>query len=325
MIAKDSFKQELTDLIYSYSKHIKKYISGNKTDYIFCPAEDEENGISDKNYPNRTRLCYALFYETYEAENKEDIVRELFIEEVSARENDSFQGIGINLEILTSLLLSYNRETDKPLFERAKNANFDCSCGYEPRILTPQPLSEFSLDDCIYLLCDLGEEEMMFRFADEFKSNISDLTDLKIFGSIAQYYTHRLCDREFAAKEIYSAFKKSPEEFKGKGFSAVTDYIKILIEKGEANEALVVFNENENIISEFERSYYELGARIIACGAENPKIIWEKILPFLSEAMKNRMAAYIYREDFLAAAELAGDTRFLKKLQKYFDNYFKNR
>nr|MDE7293359.1 hypothetical protein [Oscillospiraceae bacterium] len=252
-------------------------------------------------------------------------VRELFTEEVKARENDSFQGIGINLEILTSLLLSYNRETDKPLFERAKNANFDCSCGYESRILTPQPLSEFSLEDCIYLLCDLGEKEMMFRFADEFKSNISDLTELKIFGSIAKYYTRRPCDKEFAAKELYSALKKFPEEFKGNEFSAVSDYIKILIEKGEANEALAVFNENENIILEFERGYFELGARIIACGAENPKIIWGKILPFLKEAMKNRMVAYIYRDDLLAAAELSGDTRFLKKLQKYFDNYFNNR
>ncbi|MDE6593542.1 MAG: hypothetical protein K2K57_10845, partial [Oscillospiraceae bacterium] len=222
MIAKDSFKQEFAGLIADYSKHIKKYISGDKTDYIFCPVEDKENGIYDKNYLNRTRLCYALFYETYKTENKENIVRELFIEEVKARENESYQIIGINLEILTSLLLSYKRETDKPLFERAKNANFDCSCGYE--FLKPRPLSEFSLEDCIGVLDNLGEKEMMFRFADEFKSNISNLTELKIFDSIARYDTRRTCDREFAAKELYSAFKKSPEEFKGSEFSAVSDY-----------------------------------------------------------------------------------------------------
>ncbi|MDE6592592.1 MAG: hypothetical protein K2K57_05960, partial [Oscillospiraceae bacterium] len=100
-------------------------------------------------------------------------------------------------------------------------------------------------------------------------------------------------------------------------------YIEILIEKGKANKALAVFIENENIISEYESGYFyfELGTKIIACGAENPKIIWNKILSILEGAMKIRMAAHSYHKELLAAAELSGDTRFFKKLQKFLDSY----
>ena len=48
-------------------------------------------------------------------------MKRLFEEELKDRETNSFQGIGSALEILTFLLMKYNREgTYDSLFERAK-------------------------------------------------------------------------------------------------------------------------------------------------------------------------------------------------------------
>ena len=115
----DDFKK----VIFGYSRDIKRYISGEREDYVFCEAKDG-NAIYDKNHTSRKKLCYALTYNVCEIMDKEKIIRELFIEELKDRETNSFQGIGDNLEMLTSLLLEIGNPSDKPLFERANNANF---------------------------------------------------------------------------------------------------------------------------------------------------------------------------------------------------------
>lgn len=79
-------------------------------------------------------MCYGLMYGGYSTESIEDAVRELFETEITARENESFQGIGANIEILTVLLRKYDNPNDESLFERAKNANFDCYCGYDKNL-----------------------------------------------------------------------------------------------------------------------------------------------------------------------------------------------
>ena len=70
-------------------------------------------------------------YFLFENIDNEDIVKRLFEEELKDRETNSFQGIGSSLEILTYLLMKHNDKNKyDELFKRAKNANFDCACGY---------------------------------------------------------------------------------------------------------------------------------------------------------------------------------------------------
>ena len=45
------------------------------SDYVYCAQHSEELGTFDKNYANRTRLCYALYYNVSEVPDKIALVR----------------------------------------------------------------------------------------------------------------------------------------------------------------------------------------------------------------------------------------------------------
>ncbi len=314
-----SYVEDFKNVIFGYSDDVKRYLSGDKEDYVYCEEKSLEHGIYDKNHKNRKRLCYALTYDVCEVTDKKDIIRELFIEELEDRETNSFQGIGDNLEMLTSLLLEIGDPADKELFERAKNANFDCACGYEPRIIKPTPLDEYSLYDCINALSDLGETELMLKFADEFKNGDLDYKDLQNLRHIAEWCTKRESDKEFAAQRLYELFQKDPQKFdKNTTFHAVSDYIELLIEKENIIEATEIFNKYKEQLSSYKRNYYKLGAVLISKGADEPKKIWSEILPFIQTDLKNSMVAPINKDCILTASKIAGDTKTEKILVKYF-------
>ena len=312
------FKKDFKNVILGYSSDVEKYLSGNKEDYIFCKANDG-GGTYDKNHTNRKRLCYALTYNICEIADKEKLIRELFIEELKDRETNSFQGIGDNLEMLTSLLLEIGDPADKPLFERAKNANFDCYCGYEARIIEPTPLDEFSLYDCINALSDLDETELMLKFTDEFKKGDLDYNALQKLRYIAEWCTKRESDKEFATERLYDLYQKEPSIFdKNTAFNAVSDYIELLIEKGDISKAEELFNCSKGILSGYKRNYYKLGAALISNGAGDPQKIWADILPFIQADMKNNMVAPVNKDIILTAAKIVGDVKSEKALVKYF-------
>lgn len=315
-----SYIEEFERVIFGYAEDVQRYLSGDKADYVYRAERSEDSGTFDKNYANRMRLCYALYYGVCEVRDKRALMRELFIEELKDRESNSFQGIGDNLEMLTSLLLELGEPPESEIFKRAKNANFDCACGYEPRILEFTPLGEYSLYDCICTLSELGENELVFKLTDEFKSGELDLEGLRELKAVAKRYTERLCDEEFAITEIYKIFQSSPESFdKTEAFHAAGDYAELLLGKGEIENALAVFNGNKDALAQFKRKFYVLGARLIAGGAEPPERIWADILPYIESDMKNNMVAPINRGIILAAAERSGDVKSLKRLRKYFD------
>lgn len=320
------FVEEFKRVIFGYADDVRKYLSGDKADYVYCEQHSEEWGTFDKNYARRMRLCYALYYNVCEVPDKAALVRELFEEELKDRETNSFQGIGDNLEILTSMLVELGEPLKSDLFKRAKDANFDCACGYEPRVIKPIPFDEFTPYECICTLSDLGETECVCRLTDEFKSMELELKGLKQLKFIGERHTNRPSDKEFAATRIYELFQKSPEMFDEQdAFYAVHDYAETLLEKGETAEALSVFNEHKERFGWSRRGFYKLGARLIAGGANAPERIWAEILPYINDDMKNGMAALANRDVLLAAAERAGDTRTAKKLQRYFDKMEKER
>lgn len=315
-----SYIDEFKTAVFGCAKDVQRYLSGDKSDYVYSAERNEERGTFDRNYSNRARLCWALLYDVCEMPNKHELVRELFLEELKDRETNSFQGIGENLETLTSLLLELGEPSDSELFKRAKNANFDCACGYEPRVFKAQPLDEFSLVDCIYALSDLDETELMFRLTDELKSGELDLKDLEGLKSIARWCTKRDSDMEFATTRTYRLFQTSPELFDNHSeFMALHDYAELLIKKGDLENAVAMFNEQKETFLRHKRTFYWLGARLIVSGAANPEKIWADILPYIKEDLKTDMIAPINRDIMLAAAKRANDGDMYETLKSYFE------
>ena len=59
-----------------------------------------------------------------------ELIRHLFTHEITAAENDSFQGFGDAFTLAAVLLANFRDPIDVPLFARAKLANFDTACGF---------------------------------------------------------------------------------------------------------------------------------------------------------------------------------------------------
>ncbi|MDE7328012.1 MAG: hypothetical protein K2N63_17325, partial [Lachnospiraceae bacterium] len=148
---------------------------GHRDSVCYKAYRDKEWGTQDANYTGRLRLaCYLL----YEKEGDEETVAWLFREELKDREANSFQGIGRTLEILTFLLKKYNDgHKYDDLFVRAKNANFDCACGYGTDFTMSETLSENDLLDCIYLCEELEYKTVMETLVAQWRDSISEWED----------------------------------------------------------------------------------------------------------------------------------------------------
>lgn len=132
-------------------------------------------GKQDENGLNRLRLaCYLLFCQVDDL----PLVERLFEEELQDRRNDSFQGIGPRLEILTALLARHNQDGRYDLlFRQAKNANFDCACGYDPELQVSDQLSDLSLEDCVGLAVLLEEPEQARQLVQIWRAGVRKWDD----------------------------------------------------------------------------------------------------------------------------------------------------
>ena len=63
------------------------------------------------------------------------------------------------------------------LLERAKNANFDCACGYDPDGQMEDDFGTNSLLDCIYLCREMKYRDVMGSLVDEWKKTITEWSD----------------------------------------------------------------------------------------------------------------------------------------------------
>ena len=149
--------------------------AGNDGTVRYQEFHNGEWGTDDKNYTNRLRLAYYLLYCHIE---DEEAVAFLFEEELKDRERNSFQGIGSTLQILTHLIRKYNGDGKYAgLLERAKNANFDCACGYDPDGQMEDDFGANSLPDGIWLCREMEYKDVMGKLVDEWKENITEWSD----------------------------------------------------------------------------------------------------------------------------------------------------
>ncbi|MDE5883634.1 MAG: hypothetical protein K2H29_00910 [Oscillospiraceae bacterium] len=293
--------REMMQLLQS---DLENYLQGRKENYCYQEEFSEEYGKDDKNYTNRTRLCYALFYAEQEIPEKETIIRELFQEEVISRENDDFQGIGVNLELLSVMLREYE-PLDSALFQRAKDANYDCFCGYDPAIYRYESLADLDLTDYVQMAGDMHLPEYACRFVDVFKKQELTLEQLQELRLFAKYDTHRDCDRELAVTKIYEAMQNAPD-IDRHSFAfcrSVEEYIELLIQKQDTAQALTIFLEHADNFREDFGSYSILGAELMLQDSACRESVWTKIHPLILEMLKEEEIPFNSYHSFAECAD----------------------
>ena len=178
------YTEIIEELIKNQSILFQKVKNDDYSEVCYCEGRDERRGTYDKNYTNRLRLAYYILFEKAETE---EIVKRLFEEELKDRETNSFQGIGSCLLILTCLLMKYNSENKyQALFKRAKNANFDCACGYDTQTEVESDLSNCDIYDCIDIAIETKCLDYAEMLVDCWKESVSDWNERTI-SSLIQY------------------------------------------------------------------------------------------------------------------------------------------
>jgi hypothetical protein len=92
---------------------------------------DDAGHEEDTHAPHRQQVAWALQYQPGGAPGDAELLRYLLEQEVAWRRAAPFQGIGEALEILAWLVARERHVEDVWLLAQAKQANFDCACGFD--------------------------------------------------------------------------------------------------------------------------------------------------------------------------------------------------
>jgi hypothetical protein len=322
------YKNILTEMLGEFRAEIDGYRSGEKDRYFYKCKHTEEYADIDENYGARGRLLYGLRFGAAEVgePEREQMVRELFEQEIIAREKSSFQGIGANLELLSVLMEQYRKPEDKPMYERAKNANFDCYCGFgideSYAAQYPADIYEYSLVDSIYLASELGMKEKLLRLVDIYKAEGLEGDRILMFKGFARM-TGRDDDREIAVKGCYErAFSGESADMNGQmdQLSAAEAMIEWLCDKGEISDAFALFKKHTDVLrSANGRAFFEMAHLIMEADNALIRDVWEHLSTYLARDITDGKLYPICLQDAKKCAELAGaklTVRQLEKMQK---------
>ena len=219
----ENMKSELVkEKLFEQSKVYQALKNGEYSQVQYVEQYDKVWGRRDRNYLNRMRLAYYLLYAHIDDENT---VVYLFQEELKDRKSNSFQGIGYTLNVLTSILNEYNVEGKYDgILDEAKNANFDCACGFDKSYKMDNDISSLDLMDCIYLSQDLEYKDVMEVLVNRWKSSIAQWTDANRKTLIG---FNSFLGKELENKEIYETLLENALAT-GKTFDIVSAYNKVI-------------------------------------------------------------------------------------------------
>lgn len=313
----------LKEKILQQQKVYSELKSGRNTDVCYQALKVPNYGTQDKNYTNRLRLVYYLFYEKIE---DEEAVLYLFKEELKDRKTNSFQGIGDTLEILTCMLRKYNAEHKyDDLFTQAKNANFDCFCGYDVNIKIIDELSKNDLLDCIYLCQTMEYKDVMEQLVEEWKDTISEWNDSNRI-TLTRFYS--FLGKEKENEELYKKLLESALQT-GKASDIVSAYNKMIqyyLGQKEYDTAKVYLDKvrNTGYCQEIQRirlfgDLLEAAFEIVCNSPETTKELWNWSKIKMRE--KTNRYGNLYQKG-IAAAKAAGDS-YADQLEQEYSDWWK--
>lgn len=323
------YKKLLSELFEKYDEELAFALDGDIEKYCYKEAVSDEQGTHDANYSNRLRLAYTISYtKKYEEHIRIDgLIVRLFNEELFDRETNSFQGIGSCLEILAQLLNKYEVPNREILFEQARNANFDCACGFDSICTRSQdilPFDSYKIEDAIDLLIELKEENLALNLLKEY-TYLEDITD-EIKMAFCKSRFHILKDKE---NELEASKKlMNMSILTGDNFSIccnMLDMIELLNSRKEYNEASRIFDmliprlhsvENWYQIGLGRRSLEQCMDIILNC-EDLAEDLWEWSEPFLKKIIDD-MHGNLYKKASFAAYKV-GDFIFSEVLSDKYD------
>lgn len=309
-------KSKILDIL---AEEADRYFGGEKNVYFYKCEHTEEYGDTDVNYFRRLRLVFALRFGVRRIGEPqlEQAVRELFEQETVSREKVSFQGIGRNIELLTLLMEPYRKPGDEEMFQRVKDANFDCYCGYdmsgeEYEDMYPDSLEDYSLEDLIYLTEDMNMNELLYALVDIFKAQGVEgerIFKLKTFAR----YTGRAEDMELAVRGSYEqAFRAENTGIQAKmqQLTAANDMIHLLVKEGRTNEAFELLKKHTEALRHGNhRAFYGCAYEIMKADRKLLLPVWAYVRMLIDKLYP------VCIGDIKKCAELAGDKKTVKHME----------
>lgn len=317
------YSELVKEKLFEQAKVYQELKSGEYSQVQYVEQYDKVWGKCDRNYLNRMRLAYYLLYAHIDDEN---VVAYLFKEELKDRKNNSFQGIGNTLNVLTAILNKYNvMGKYDGILDEAKNANFDCACGYDKDFMIDNEISSLDLIDCIFLSQDLDYKDIMEVLVIYWKESVIQWTDANRKTLIS---FNSFLGKDLENKEIYETILKNAIA-KEKTFeivSAYNDVIQYYIGSKEIEKAYLYIKRmicttdfKEILRIRLFDSVLEECFDIICGNAMNSLELWQWAKPHLSK--RTNMYGNLYMKG-IAAAKCVNDP-YSEKLELEYKEWKK--
>lgn len=314
------YTELIKDKLFEQSEVYRALKRGETASVQYSGYKDEKWGTRDANYLNRMRLAYYLLYGRID---DEDAIVYLFQEELKDRTSNSFQGIGDALNVLTSILKRYNNDGKyNGMLEEAKNANFDCACGYDKNYQIDDEVDSLDLMDCIFLSQDLEYKDVMEVLVREWKESIMDWTDGKRDTLIS---FNSFLGKEQENEAIYKVLLDNAI-MSGKTLNIVSAYNKVIryyIDIGQFESADFYLRRmiDTTDVKDIERirlfgDVLEECFEIISGGVKESAELWKWAKPYLK--IRTNMYGNLYTKG-IAAAKTVGDSYAVELEQEYID------
>ena len=336
------YYKTLEELLNCLENDDKEKFKINISPFIY-KEDNEAEYTKDKNYNERLKLVLSILYHKNinELMNKKEfeyLLVFLFEEEIKDRQTNSYQGIGASLEIMSFF---YNDDINKLLskykylFDKAKNSNFDCNCGYgvDDYNYYNERLDELSIDTVISYFIDIDELKLCSKLIDIWKSNVKEW-DKKNLDKL-KYYESLIEDKESLLETTKKLFEIAIEENASNWdiVSALDTYLKYLIDNNKYDYAWQLISIYMNNIKNIQDdNFYDinLGRYIIERSADiminiNNKKTEKEIWAFISEPFINKHSSFYMKlyEKILLCCDIVKDEKLKNKISKEYQKELK--
>ena len=318
-----------------------------KVNIFVYKKDNEAEYTKDKNYIERLKLVLSILYhknrnELMNKKSFEDLLVFLFEEEIKDRQTNSYQGIGTSLEIMSFLFVKlYNGHINKllskykDLFYKAKNANFDCNCGYhvDDYDYYNERLDELNLDSIISYFIDIDESKLLSKLVDIWKGTVKEW-DKKNLDKL-KYYESLIEDKESLLETTKKLFEMAVQENESNWdiVSALNNYLKSLIDNNKYDYAWQLMTKYMNNIKNIQDDKFyniNLGRFIIERAADimlniNNDKLEKEIWAFISEPFTAEHHSFYLKlyEKVLLCCDIVRDEKIKNKISQEYQKELK--